>query len=110
MGGPLVALVSEIQRATAARFKIQHQDLVGRRNLREYARPRQIAMSLACELTRHSVSRIGHFFDRDHSTVLHARRQVARLERGDLDVMAALSELRERLAPVPQQQEEQADG
>jgi len=75
----LVTLES-IQKTVAEYFKIRVSDLLSKKRTRSIARPRQIAMALAKELTNHSLPEIGEAFGgRDHTTVLHACRKVAEL-------------------------------
>ena len=72
--------VENIQKAVAAYFKIRVSDLLSKRRSRSIARPRQIAMALAKELTTHSLPEIGDAFGgRDHTTVLHACRRIKAL-------------------------------
>lgn len=72
--------IENIQKTVAEYFKIRVADLLSQRRSRSVARPRQIAMSLAKELTRHSLPEIGDAFGgRDHTTVLHACRRVQEL-------------------------------
>ncbi|AFJ02994.1 Chromosomal replication initiator protein DnaA [Methylophaga frappieri] len=79
----LVTLES-IQKTTADYFKVRVSDLLGKKRTRSIARPRQIAMALAKELTSHSLPEIGDGFGgRDHTTVLHACRKVAELRETD---------------------------
>jgi len=69
--------ISNIQKTVAEYFKIRVADLLSKRRNRSIARPRQIAMALAKELTTHSLPEIGDAFGgRDHTTVLHACRRV----------------------------------
>jgi chromosomal replication initiator protein len=69
--------VENIQKTVAEYFKIRVADLLSKRRNRSIARPRQIAMALAKELTSHSLPEIGDAFGgRDHTTVLHACRRV----------------------------------
>ncbi len=76
--------VENIQRTVANYFRIRPADLSSKNRSRSIARPRQIAMALAKELTRHSLPEIGDSFGgRDHSTVLHACRKVAELRATD---------------------------
>lgn len=75
----LVTLES-IQKTVAEYYKIRVSDLLSKKRTRSIARPRQLAMSLAKELTNHSLPEIGDAFGgRDHTTVLHACRKVAEL-------------------------------
>ena len=65
--------IENIQKTVAEYFKIRMADLLSKRRSRSIARPRQIAMALAKELTTHSLPEIGDAFGgRDHTTVLHA--------------------------------------
>jgi chromosomal replication initiator protein len=69
--------IDNIQKTVAEYFKIRVADLLSKRRSRSIARPRQIAMALAKELTRHSLPEIGDAFGgRDHTTVLHACRRI----------------------------------
>ena len=79
--------VENIQKTTAEYFKIRVGDLLSARRSRSVARPRQIAMALAKELTTHSLPEIGDAFGgRDHTTVLHACRKVRELRETQLRV------------------------
>jgi chromosomal replication initiator protein len=70
--------IENIQKIVAEYYKIKVSDLLSKRRSRSVTRPRQIAMSLAKELTTHSLPEIGDAFGgRDHTTVLHATRTIA---------------------------------
>jgi len=76
--------IENIQKTVAQYYKIRVADLVSKRRTRSIARPRQVAMALAKELTNHSLPEIGDAFGgRDHTTVLHACRKVAELKEKD---------------------------
>jgi chromosomal replication initiator protein len=76
--------VDNIQRTVAEYYKIRTSDLLSARRSRTIARPRQIAMTLAKELTNHSLPEIGEAFGgRDHTTVLYATRKIAELRDSD---------------------------
>jgi chromosomal replication initiator protein len=76
--------IDSIQKLVAEYFKIRVADLLSSRRNRSITRPRQIAMSLAKSLTRHSLPEIGNAFGgRDHTTVLHACRKVTELRTED---------------------------
>ncbi|MCC5862524.1 MAG: chromosomal replication initiator protein DnaA [Gammaproteobacteria bacterium] len=76
--------IENIQKTVAEYFKIRVADLLSKRRSRSITRPRQIAMALAKELTRHSLPEIGDAFGgRDHTTVLHACRKVKELRETD---------------------------
>lgn len=72
--------IENIQKTTAEYYKIRVADLLSKRRSRSVARPRQVAMALAKELTSHSLPEIGDAFGgRDHTTVLHACRKIMEL-------------------------------
>lgn len=79
--------VDNIQRTVAEYYKIKVADLLSKRRSRSVARPRQVAMALAKELTNHSLPEIGDAFGgRDHTTVLHACRKVQALKEESADI------------------------
>jgi chromosomal replication initiator protein len=72
--------IENIQKTVAEYYKIRVADLLSKRRSRSIARPRQVAMALAKELTSHSLPEIGDAFGgRDHTTVLHACRVIKEL-------------------------------
>lgn len=72
--------IENIQKTVAEYYKLRVSDLLSERRSRSVARPRQLAMALAKELTNHSLPEIGNAFGgRDHTTVLHACRKVREL-------------------------------
>lgn len=78
--------IENIQKTVAEYYKVKVADLLSKRRSRSIARPRQMAMALAKELTNHSLPEIGdHYGGRDHTTVIHACRKVKELilEGGD---------------------------
>jgi chromosomal replication initiator protein len=79
--------INNIQKTVAEYYKIRVSDLYSKRRSRQIARPRQVAMALAKELTNHSLPEIGDAFGgRDHTTVLHACRRVGALAGTDIRV------------------------
>lgn len=79
--------IHNIQKTVAEYYKIRMADMHAKTRSRQIARPRQIAMALAKELTPHSLPDIGDAFGgRDHTTVLHACRKVAELVQDDVRV------------------------
>ncbi len=89
--------IENIQQTVARYYKIRVADLVSKRRSRSITRPRQIAMTLAKELTNHSLPEIGDAFGgRDHTTVLHARKKVRELR----DESAVINEEYEALCRV----------
>ncbi|TYT26499.1 chromosomal replication initiator protein DnaA [Luteimonas viscosa] len=76
--------IPNIQKVVADYYGLQIKDLLSKRRTRSLARPRQMAMALAKELTEHSLPEIGDAFaGRDHTTVLHACRQIRNLMETD---------------------------
>jgi chromosomal replication initiator protein len=69
--------IENIQKTVAEYYKVKVAELLSKRRSRSIARPRQMAMALAKELTNHSLPEIAdHFGGRDHTTVIHACRKV----------------------------------
>jgi chromosomal replication initiator protein len=76
--------VEGIQKTVAEYFKIKMADMHSKKRTRNVARPRQVAMALAKELTQMSLPEIGEAFgNRDHTTVLHACRTISSLRQSD---------------------------
>ncbi len=76
--------LENIQKTVADYYKIRVADILSKRRSRNIARPRQMAMAIAKELTNHSLPEIGDAFGgRDHTTVLHAVRQIKKLREED---------------------------
>lgn len=79
--------IENIQKTVAEYYKVKVADLLAKRRSRSIARPRQLAMMLAKELTNHSLPEIGDLFGgRDHTTVLHACRKIKELLSLDIDL------------------------
>ena len=76
--------IDNIKRTVANYYNIRVTDLNSPRRTRSLARPRQVAMALAKELTQHSLPEIGESFGKDHTTVLHACRKIAELRESDV--------------------------
>ena len=76
--------IDEIQRKVAEHYNIRLSDMHSARRARQVARPRQVAMYLAKQLTARSLPEIGRKFGgRDHTTVMHAVRKIEELSNGD---------------------------
>lgn len=72
--------IENIQKTVCEYYKMRMAELLSKRRPRSIARPRQMAMALCKELTQHSLPEIGDAFGgRDHTTVLHACRTIAKL-------------------------------
>ena len=78
--------IEEIQRKVAEHWNIRLSEMSSSRRARAVARPRQVAMYLAKQLTSRSLPEIGRKFgNRDHTTVMHAVSRVAELMEQDLE-------------------------
>lgn len=76
--------ISNIKKLVAKHYNVRATEMDSKRRTRSVARPRQVAMALAKELTSHSLPEIGtEFGGRDHTTVLHACRKIAELRESD---------------------------
>jgi len=90
---------SFIQRTVAEYFRISTTELLSGKRSRSIARPRQIAMTLAKELTSHSLPEIGSAFGgRDHTTVLHANRKIKELRQCELRIEEDYNNLLRKLS------------
>jgi chromosomal replication initiator protein len=79
--------VDNIQKTVADYYRIKVSDLTSKQKSRDIARPRQMAMALAKELTHHSLPEIGQFFGgRDHSTVIHAVKTIDKLKKTNFSI------------------------
>ncbi len=90
--------VEEIQRRVGEHFNVRLSDLIGPKRTRAIARPRQIAMYLAKQLTARSLPEIGRRFGgRDHTTVMHAVKRIDDLRATDTQIAEDLELLRRML-------------
>ena len=79
--------VDNIQKVVADYYNLKVSDLLSKQKSRDIARPRQVAMTLAKELTTHSLPEIGNFFGgRDHTTVMHAVKTVRALQETNFEI------------------------
>lgn len=86
--------IDNIQRVVGEYYKIKMNDMLSKRRSRSVARPRQVAMALAKELTNHSLPEIGEAFGgRDHTTVLHACRKIKQMQEEDPDIREDMKNL-----------------
>ncbi len=89
--------IDEIQKKVAEHFNISVKEMQSSRRARTVARPRQIAMFLAKQLTSRSLPEIGRKFDRDHTTVMHAVRKIEELIVEDSALAESVDSLRRAL-------------
>ncbi len=97
-GGDRKVTVDEIQKAVAEHYLLKQADLLSERRTRAVARPRQLAMYLAKNLTTRSYPDIGRRFgNRDHTTVLHAVRRIEQLKGEDAAIAADVEAITRKL-------------
>ena len=90
--------IDEIQTQVAEHFKIRKAEMTSARRAREVARPRQVAMYLSKQLTPKSLPDIGRRFGgRDHTTVIHAVKQIEKLRAADAELDADIRLLTRQL-------------
>jgi chromosomal replication initiator protein len=90
--------IEEIQRKVAEHYNIRLSDMIGPKRLRNIARPRQVAMYLAKQLTPRSLPEIGRRFGgRDHTTIMHGVRKIEELMAIDSQLADDLQLLRRLL-------------
>jgi len=90
--------VEEIQRQVSDHYNIRLSDLIGPKRVRTIARPRQVAMYLAKQLTSRSLPEIGRRFGgRDHTTVMHGVKRIDELKAVDNQIAEDLELLRRTL-------------
>jgi len=90
--------IEEIQKKVAEHFNIRVADMHSARRARQVARPRQVAMYLAKQLTSRSLPEIGRKFGgRDHTTVMHAVKKIEELRAGDVSFAEDIELLRRML-------------
>jgi chromosomal replication initiator protein len=90
--------IDEIQTQVAEHYRIRKAEMTSARRAREVARPRQVAMYLSKQLTPKSLPDIGRRFGgRDHTTVIHAVKQIERLRAADSELDADIRLLTRQL-------------
>jgi chromosomal replication initiator protein len=93
-----IVSMEDIQEAVATRFHVKIADLKSRRRSKTLVHPRQIAMYLCRELTDASYPEIGrHFGGKDHTTIIHACRQITKAKDADTALNTALEGLKEEI-------------
>lgn len=93
-----IVAMDDIQEAVSTRFHVKVSDLKSRRRSKTLVQPRQIAMFLCRELTDASFPEIGRQFGgKDHTTIMHACKQVAKAVEADTTLRAALEGLKEQI-------------
>ncbi|MGP6088739.1 chromosomal replication initiator protein DnaA [Antarctobacter jejuensis] len=90
--------IDEIQRKVAEHYNIRLSDMIGPKRVRNFARPRQVAMYLCKQLTSRSLPEIGRRFGgRDHTTVMHGVKRIEELRQQDGQIDEDVEMLRRAL-------------
>ena len=90
--------IDDIQKRVCEHYNIKMSDLLSPRRARAVARPRQVAMYLAKQITTLSLPQIGkRFGNRDHTTVMHAVRKIEELKVSDLSIAEDVELLKRQL-------------
>jgi hypothetical protein len=89
-----VITVRDIQLTVARNFRCDPDEFISSCRARDVAHPRQIAMLLSRELTKHSLPRIGALFERDHTTVLHGISAAKRRIEADAELALKVDQIR----------------
>lgn len=93
-----VVAMDDIQEAVCAQFHVKMTELKSRRRSKTLVYPRQIAMYLCRELTDASYPEIGRQFGgKDHTTIIHACRQVAKAREADTNMQTTIEALKEQI-------------
>ena len=93
-----IVAMDDIQETVCTQFHVKMTELKSRRRSKTLVHPRQIAMYLCRELTDASYPEIGrHFGGKDHTTIIHACRQVAKAKETDTTLHATLETLKEQI-------------
>ncbi|MEW6543931.1 MAG: chromosomal replication initiator protein DnaA [Nitrospirota bacterium] len=93
-----IVTMDDIEEAVAARFHVKISELKSRRRSKTLVHPRQIAMFLCRELTNASFPEIGrHFGGKDHTTIIHACKQIGKAKEADATLQATLDSLKEQI-------------
>jgi chromosomal replication initiator protein len=90
-------LIREVQRVVARHYGMSPAELISDDRCKMFAHPRQVAMYLARELSGHSLTVIGHWFHRDHSTIIHGIRSVEKRAARQVGLRRDIQKLRKRL-------------
>ena len=93
-----IVVMEDIQDAVCTQFHVKINELKSRRRSKTLVHPRQIAMYLCRELTDASFPEIGrHFGGKDHTTIIHACKQITKAKETDSELNATLESLKEQI-------------
>jgi chromosomal replication initiator protein len=93
-----IVTMDDIEEAVAERFHVKISEMKSRRRSKTIVHPRQIAMYLCREMTNSSFPEIGrHFGGKDHTTIIHACKQIAKAKEADLSLRSTLESLKDHI-------------
>jgi chromosomal replication initiator protein len=93
-----IITMDDIEEVVAGRFHVKITDIKSRRRSKTLVHPRQIAMFLCRELTDASFPEIGrHFGGKDHTTIIHACKQIAKAKETDFTLRSTLESLKDQI-------------
>ena len=93
-----IITMDDIEEVVTARFHIKISEIKSRRRSKMLVHPRQIAMYLCRELTDASFPEIGrHFGGKDHTTIIHACKQISKAKENDLALKSILESLKDQI-------------
>jgi chromosomal replication initiator protein DnaA len=93
-----IVTMDDIEEAVAERFHVKISEMKSRRRSKTIVHPRQIAMYLCREMTNSSFPEIGrHFGGKDHTTIIHACKQIAKAKDADLSLRSTLESLKDHI-------------
>jgi chromosomal replication initiator protein len=88
-----------VQEAVAAKYHIKVSEMKSKRRTKALVHPRQVAMYLCREITQQSYPEIArHFGGKDHTTIMHACRQIEKAKESDPDLQKRLEELKNQIS------------
>jgi len=94
-----VITIQKVQRAVADSYRLRVDELVSKSNARRFALPRQVAMYLCKQLTKHSYPEIGREFGgKHHTTVIHSFEKIQSLMKHDAQIQKVVNEVTELLS------------
>jgi chromosomal replication initiator protein len=94
-----VITLDAVQEAVAAKYHIKVSEMKSKRRTKALVHPRQVAMYLCREITQQSYPEIArHFGGKDHTTIMHACRQIEKAKESDPDLQKRLEELKNQIS------------
>ncbi len=93
----MTPLTTLIKKAVCEEYGLTQEELASRRRSRCLSWPRQYAMWLTLKMTSMSLPEVGRHFDRDHTTVIHAKEQVEKRLKGNIELSMRMDRMTKRI-------------